>query len=214
MLGEAAGVPIRFLSGDEEADLMYAGIRGAIGAGDPLLALDLGGGSLELATGVGPAPSLVASAPIGAARLTGLHGTADRPEQEDRDAMETRIAEALDAPALARVLAADAEIVAACGGTVRTLARIDHLDEGSDERAPGSILRLEVLERLVDRLWSMSLEERLAVAGVAPRRAALLPAGSLVVLRTLERTSADHLTVSGWGLREGCLLEAAQREVA
>lgn len=212
-LGEAAGVPIRFLSGDEEAELMYAGIRGSLGAGS-LLALDLGGGSLEAAVGVGPAPARVASAPLGAARLTGLLASVDRPTPEDRARLEATITDALADPDLTAVLAADAEVVAACGGTVRTLARISHLERGSPDHAPGSTLPRDLLGRLADRLWSMSLAERLAVPGVAPRRAALLPAGALVLTRTLERAGAERLEVSGWGLREGCILEVAQREVA
>ena len=43
----AAGVPVRILSGDEEAALTYAAIRAALPLGDgPLLGIDLGGGSL------------------------------------------------------------------------------------------------------------------------------------------------------------------------
>src|SRR5579872_6056814 len=53
-LAAAAGVPVRILSGDEEAALTYAAIRAALPLGDgPLLGVDLGGGSLELAVGTG-----------------------------------------------------------------------------------------------------------------------------------------------------------------
>lgn len=213
-LGDAAGVPIRFLSGDEEATLMYAGIRGSVGGANPLLALDLGGGSLELAIGEGPMPSVVASAPLGAARLTGALGNIDRLGDQDRARAEDVIAAALGDPHLDAALGQPAEITAACGGTVRTLARIAQLEGAPSTHAPGTTLRRSALEELTFRLWEMPLADRLAVPGIAKRRAAILPAGALVLLRTLERAGSEAVIVSGWGLREGCLLEATRADAA
>ena len=213
VLSEAAGVPIRFLSGDEEAGLMYAGIRGAVGDG-PLLALDLGGGSLEAAVGDGPTAEVVASAPLGAARLTGVLSSGERLTDADRAIAETAIANAIAASPFDEVLRRPASLAAACGGTVRALARIAQLEGARSTHAPGSELRRTDLERLTAHLWEMSLAERLEVPGVAKRRAALLPAGALALLRTTERAGVDRLVVSGWGLREGCLLEASRAVAA
>lgn len=208
-LGEAAGVTIRFLSGDEEAELMYAGIRGSVGSGS-ILALDLGGGSLEVAVGEGSSPDAVTSAPLGAARLTGGFGGIERLNEADRQFAEDSITSALEDPRLGSLLRRSVDMVAACGGTVRTLTRIAGPEAAPRAHAPGSVLRRRDLETLTSRLWEMSLTERRAVPGIAKRRAALLPAGALVLLRTIEHSGQDDLVVSGWGLREGCLLEAAR----
>ena len=56
----AADTTIRVLDGEEEARLAYLGVRASVAIdADPLLVLDLGGGSLELAVGTGATSPLV-----------------------------------------------------------------------------------------------------------------------------------------------------------
>src|SRR5260370_37257441 len=53
-LAAAAGVPVHILSGDEEAALMFRALQAGLPLpGGPVLGVDLGGGSLELAVGTG-----------------------------------------------------------------------------------------------------------------------------------------------------------------
>ena len=85
-LGEAAGVGVEVLSGEEEARLAFAGATAPI-AGErraySVVVADVGGGSTELACGApGGAPSWWASLPVGSGALADapLHGRpADAP---------------------------------------------------------------------------------------------------------------------------------------
>jgi len=82
-LAAAAGVPVHILSGDEEAALTFRalqaglplppGFRGRLEGrpAGPVLGVDLGGGSLELAVGTGSGLDWTSSLELGASRLVG-----------------------------------------------------------------------------------------------------------------------------------------------
>jgi exopolyphosphatase/guanosine-5'-triphosphate,3'-diphosphate pyrophosphatase len=53
----------------------------------------------------------------------------------------------------------------------------------------------------------MSPEQRRRVPGLKPERADIIVAGLAVAAELLDRVSAKGVTVSGYGLREGLLLE-------
>lgn len=66
---EATGTPMRVLSGEEEAELVAAGVASDGGAGTPCAVFDLGGGSLEfIAKGDAREPLFVRSWALGAVR--------------------------------------------------------------------------------------------------------------------------------------------------
>ena len=70
----AIGRSIEILGGAEEARLVFLGVRYDIGPTDqPLLAVDIGGGSTELALGRGDSPELAESVQIGCVALTARH---------------------------------------------------------------------------------------------------------------------------------------------
>ena len=74
-LEHVMGQPITLLTGEEEARLCFFGQRAGVWVGrDPVLGLDLGGGSLE--AGIGTVDSVIslASVALGTARLRGELG--------------------------------------------------------------------------------------------------------------------------------------------
>ncbi len=88
-LEDIVGSPIRLLSGEEEARLCFLGQRAGVWMGtDPVLGLDLGGGSLE--AGIGNATDIldVTSVALGTARLRGELATGDPLSSRDRRAIQ------------------------------------------------------------------------------------------------------------------------------
>src|SRR5690606_4451460 len=70
-LQELIGGDVQVLSGPDEARLTFLAVRRWYGwVAGRLLVLDIGGGSLEVATGVDEEPDLAMSLPLGAGRLT------------------------------------------------------------------------------------------------------------------------------------------------
>jgi exopolyphosphatase/guanosine-5'-triphosphate,3'-diphosphate pyrophosphatase len=71
LLERAAGVPLQTLTGDDEARFAFLAARRWFGwSAGPLLVLDIGGGSLEIACGRDQQPDVAMSLPLGAGRLT------------------------------------------------------------------------------------------------------------------------------------------------
>ena len=79
------GSPITLLTGEEEARLCFLGQRAGVWVGDqPVLGLDLGGGSLEAGIGTVDSVTAVTSVALGTARIRGE--LADRLATLDLDA--------------------------------------------------------------------------------------------------------------------------------
>jgi exopolyphosphatase/guanosine-5'-triphosphate,3'-diphosphate pyrophosphatase len=68
------------------------------------------------------------------------------------------------------------------------------------------------LERLLVELVAMSPEQRRDLPGLKPERADIIVAGLAVAAELLDRVAANGVTVSGFGLREGVLLEMLDLE--
>ncbi|MGH9079708.1 MAG: hypothetical protein ACRDYE_06490 [Acidimicrobiales bacterium] len=219
LLGRLEGVlrtSITLLTGEEEARLCFLGQRAGVWVGrDPVLGLDLGGGSLEAGTGTVDEVFAVSSVPLGTARLRGELGTGDLLTQEDRTAV-TRLVRERSQPIramLAGVPRARSRVIAS-GGTVRALARLAmvlHRPETASA-ASRTVNQVELpagqLFELTDRLSTLDLDARLALPGIQARRAPLLPIGAVALSTLVEDLELDRLVVSEWGLREGAVISA------
>ncbi|WP_052664182.1 Ppx/GppA phosphatase family protein [Nitriliruptor alkaliphilus] len=208
-LSEAAGTQVRVLSGAHEARLGYLGVRASVALQDePVLVLDLGGGSLELTVGTGAEVAWSTSLPLGVSRLSALVER-DPPHRREVAALTARVASELD-PHLCDVAAAGARTTVAVGGTVRALARVVAAEEG--RWLPATLNQLSIdTDELVgvrDELLGLDLTGRLAVPGMKERRADHLHLAAVVLAEVLDRVGVGSVTVSDWGLREGILLDA------
>ena len=199
-----AEVPIRVLSGAEEAALSAAGVLCGIPNADGLLA-DIGGGSLELvslrAGAVGPATTLK----LGVIRLAERAG--GEPARA-RAIVETDIA---TVPDLAEAGGRDLYLV---GGAWRALARIHiaqtgyplnivhHYAIGREEARDLAALIGGASRRVLERL-----------PGVPRRRIDDLPFAAVVLRRLLRATGAARVVFSANGLREGWYLSQMPPEI-
>ncbi len=222
-LERVIGHPITLLTGEEEARLCFLGQRAGVWVGqDPVLGLDLGGGSLEAGIGTIDTVSDVASVALGTARLRGELGTGEMLTDEDRVAItEVTLVRAEPVGAmLARNPGAGSRVIAS-GGTIRALARLAMgLHRPQPTTGASSSLAVNQVElpagqlhELADRLATLDLDARLALPGVQARRAPLLPIGALVFSTLVESLALPRLVVSEWGLREGAVMSALSLRV-
>ncbi|MEX2549774.1 MAG: Ppx/GppA phosphatase family protein [Nitriliruptoraceae bacterium] len=207
-LATAADAPVQVLDGLEEARLAYLGVRAAVAVrAEPVLVLDLGGGSLELAIGSGSQLDWSASTPLGASRLSALV-THDPPKRRELRAIRDAVDAALD-PLRDDVAAHSPAVTVAVGGTVRALGRVAAAEGGVWLPATLNQLRMTAAELLPlrDRLTSTDVAARARIPGMKSRRADHLHVAAVIVSRVLDRLGIDEVTVSDWGLREGLLLD-------
>jgi exopolyphosphatase/guanosine-5'-triphosphate,3'-diphosphate pyrophosphatase len=209
-IGKAVGEPVRILEGEAEARLMFGAFQQRLALDhQPVVGLDLGGGSLELAAGCGQRIDAESTLPLGAVRLHGEFVRSDPMRPREARRIRKRVKQAL-APHREALLQRGPNRIVGAGGTARTLARMlaAQRGEGSPDEAMPLVLRIDELRALVKRLLRSSHDERLAMPGMRRRRADLLPTGALVILGVAELLGIEHFTFCDWGLREGVLLDS------
>jgi exopolyphosphatase/guanosine-5'-triphosphate,3'-diphosphate pyrophosphatase len=217
-LESVLGSPIKQLTGEEEARLCFLGQRAGVWVDhDPVLGLDLGGGSLEAGIGNIDEVRSVTSVALGTARLRGELSTGELLTPTDRTTI-ARLTRSRAEP-IRQMLEATSEAgtrVIASGGTVRALARLA-MGLHRPLSMSGSVSSLQVnqvelpagqLAELAERLATLDLDARLALPGIQARRAPLLPVGAVVLSTLVESLGLQRLVVSEWGLREGAVIDA------
>lgn len=210
------GLRPRVLDGLEEAALSFRGIVSALRVDGPLLGLDLGGGSLEIAFGQERRFVTGASLPLGSARLSASFEH-DPPWPAERVGLRAEALEQLEAVAPGILSAAGGRAPQAAGtaGTIRDLARLGlALMTGTvAQRVRGVEVTREQLEAALTRLVAVPAHKRASLPGLSDSRLDILPAGGIVTLATMEAFGLERLTLCDWGLREGALLDALDGSV-
>ncbi len=209
-IGRTLGAPVSVLSGEQEARLIYRAFRQRLALeNERVLALDLGGGSLEIATGSEDAIEYEATLRLGVARLHREMVQGDPIREVEADAIRQRVRQAL-APHIEAIAGARPDRCIATGGTIRALSRLadeERARRSGQLRQPGRLTRKRIA-RLSERLASSTHEERLLMRGMSRNRADLLPTGALILREVMRALDASPLTLCDWGLREGVLLDA------
>ena len=89
-------IDLQILTGDEEARMTFLAVRRWLGwSAGKLLVLDIGGGSLEIASGIDENPDATISLPLGAARLTREFLSGDPYSSKGIKSLEKHAAEVL-----------------------------------------------------------------------------------------------------------------------
>lgn len=204
---DETGLDIEVLSGEDEARMTFLAVRRWFGwSSDRILAFDIGGGSLELASGTDEEPDVAVSVPLGAGRLTRDYLVGDPPSPESvreaRRHARARIAEV--AGRLRRV--GEPRLAVATSKTFRQLARIAGAAPSSEGVHVRRVLRLDDVRELVPRLAGMTATQRSRIPGVSEGRSEQMVAGAVVAEAAMELLDVDELVVCPWALREGIIL--------
>ena len=208
---EKTGVELQVTSGEQEARLTFLAVRRWFGwSAGRLLVFDIGGGSLELASGLDEDPDVALSLPLGAGRMTRRFlpeaRTGGRPDLRALAELDEHAADLLK-PAAKKLLAGGPpDLVAATSKTFRTLARLTGAAPYSAGlRAPRQ-LTLDGLGQLlgfVARIESSALAE---LQGVSPDRAHQIPGGAVVARAAMRALDVPSVRICPWALREGVIL--------
>jgi len=212
----ACGQRVEIISGDQEAEWVYRGVTTDERFHDqPLLILDVGGGSTEFVLGDHDRHTFRQSFHLGGVRLLEKLRPHDPPAIQDladcRNWLQRFLEHHVD-PSLGPVLqAADRErrLLVGTGGTTAILARMEkRLAHFTREHIDGTRLsRQAVLDRMV-HLWSLPVSERRKIPGLPPNRADVILMGAAIFEAVLQHFHFDTLHVSTRGLRFGALLDS------
>jgi exopolyphosphatase/guanosine-5'-triphosphate,3'-diphosphate pyrophosphatase len=206
-INERTGVNIDVLSGDDEARLTFLAVRRWFGwSSGRLLVVDIGGGSLELASGADEEPDIAVSLPLGAGRLTRDFIDSDPAKDEEIKALRRHArAEIADSIGPLRRVGAP-RLAVATSKTLKQLARIAGAPPSSESAYLRRRLKSSDVRQLVTLLSGLSVAERAKLPGVSTGRAAQLLAGAIVAESVMDLLEVEELEVCPWALREGVIL--------
>lgn len=204
-----AGLDVEVITGDQEADWVFAGVQTEPGlSGRHVLIVDIGGGSTEFVLGRSEHPRFRRSFPLGTVRLLEQMAPADPPSSSDwakcRSAIDhllrTQVQGILQ-PHLNSVAPAPVLLVGT-GGTTSILAAMEAglaaFDRGRIEQVTLSQNRIWELQKA---LWSRPIAERKQMPGLPPNRADVILFGVAVFALIMEVFGFGIARASTRGLR-------------
>jgi exopolyphosphatase/guanosine-5'-triphosphate,3'-diphosphate pyrophosphatase len=204
---EQTGAQINVMTGRDEARLTFLAARRWFGwSSGRLLVIDIGGGSLEVASGVDEEPDAVASLPLGAGRLTRDWTTTDPLSAPEARRLRKHVRAEIARETGGMLRQGPPDHVVGTSKTFRQLARIAGAAPSADGPYVKRALRHADLTALAERLPTMSQAERLRLPGVSASRVQQLPAGAIVADAILDLLGVDQLELCPWALREGVIL--------
>jgi exopolyphosphatase/guanosine-5'-triphosphate,3'-diphosphate pyrophosphatase len=200
---ELTGLEVRVLSREEEARYGYLAAVNSTTLADGV-ALDLGGGSMQLVRVESRHATDARSWPLGAVRMTERFLPGEKAKGKQIKALREHVAEQLGE---AEWLERGGRLVGV-GGTVRNLAAAAEIAaELPSYGVQGFSISRNALDEIVDRLADLDASERASVPGVKAARGDLILAGALVVQSVMEAGGFHALEVTEAGLREGVFYE-------
>jgi exopolyphosphatase/guanosine-5'-triphosphate,3'-diphosphate pyrophosphatase len=208
------GWRVDIISGLDEARLIHLGILASLRLPEaPVLLVDLGGGSCELTVSARGHIRETVSLPLGAVRLTREFLEHDPPKKYEMERLREFIAEEVARNAQG-VAAARPRQVIATSGTAAAIAgyiasRKRESEGKSRRRERRVVVSRAAAAKLAKKLAKMSLDERMHLEGIGPRRAEIIVAGATVFAEVMQRCELRSFRYSPLGLRDGVLAEMA-----
>lgn len=208
------GVRLEILSGVDEARLTFLAVRRWYGwSAGRITNLDIGGGSLELSTGMDEEPDVAYSLDLGAGRLTHNWFDTDPPERKKINLLRDYIDAELAEPARGIRAHGLARLAVGTSKTFRSLARLTGAAPSSEGPFVTRTLTAPGLRQLIAFISRMTASDRAELEGVSQNRSHQIVAGALVAEASMRALGIEQLQICPWALREGVILRRLEQGV-
>ena len=198
----ATGWNVEIITGLEEGRLIHLGLlAGSRVQARNLLMIDLGGGSCELTLSADRHIRDMVSLPIGAVRLTEEFLAHDPAKKKEVAAMRDFIAQEVKRVERRFARAGSAVCVATSG----TAAALSGQWQAQQHNSRVMTVPRNAVVKLAGQLAKMRLPQRRQLAGIGPRRAEIIVAGSAVFAELMTRLNLSSFRYSPLGLKDGLL---------
>ena len=205
------GIDVRLISGEEEAYLSFIATAYSIQPETDFVMIDQGGGSTEFAYGKKENDYKMeksVSFPFGIVGLTEKFIKTDPPKKEELLQMSRYIKSYLEKIKDYK----QAKTFIGLGGTITTLVALEkHIYPYSSEKVHGQVLKKETIKKWLDKLSSMTIQERKSIPQIEDKRAEAIIAGIVIFDTALDFFDKEYLIVSDKGLRHGAVIEEAKK---
>lgn len=205
MIRRETGIRLETITGTEEARLVWTALRYRVDLGErSWIAVDLGGGSLEVSEIDAEGIRWTESHTMGTVRLLEELAQEEQSPKHFRKLLSEytatlRFPERIELEGLAGVLAT--------GGNIEALAEL--LDAEPDERGTSRV-GVKALRRMAMRLARMTVEERMNHFGLRRDRADVIVPAAFIYLQVARLAGVEEIVVPGVGVKEGVLLDVME----
>ncbi len=208
MIRDETGLNVRVISGREEAEFIYYGVRNAVKIAKTYdLLFDIGGGSVEFIIANNKGVQLLESRKIGVARMCERFVFTDPIARHDIKMLEQFFsAEMVTAVAKASRLKVTRAI--ASSGTAQNIARMICSMNGSVNKTSlnNSLFTRKEFQALYTALIPLNSAERRKFTGLDANRVDLIVPGMILVDMIFRIFNLNEIVVSDYALREGMVL--------
>lgn len=211
---EELDLDIQCISGDQEATLIYYGVRQAVDLGmSPTLIMDIGGGSVEFVIANQTEVFWKKSFRIGAAVL---RRTFHQTEPIDSDSIRT-LKDFLGSHLGELFVQAKHHKVNRLVGASGSFTTIMHIllaekNKIAPENTTANDIEIKYFAQLGQRLLPLNLEERKQIEGINPRRADMMVVAYLLIDFVLQNLPITSIQQSNYAIKEGTAYCALKKQ--
>ena len=193
------------LSGEEEARATFRGVVSDMGDDDPILVVDIGGGSTELVAGTDVPQDLV-SLDIGCVRMLEKHLHSDPPTEGELQALRDDVMREL-AGARSKLTVPPGAKLVGVAGTVTQLATLKvGLPLYDPDVTHHMVMSHGDVRLLSKRLASLPYDKRRRIKGLEAGRVDVIVAGAQILLQVMEAVDAAEVLVSEKDILDGLVM--------
>jgi exopolyphosphatase/guanosine-5'-triphosphate,3'-diphosphate pyrophosphatase len=207
-------LPLRVISGREEARLIALGVLSGERAKRPSLVVTIGGGSAQVIVGSGARVRYVTSLRLGASRLAQRFIRHDPPLREEVSLLEAHVRKAWS-PVIGKVRRYRWTRVLGSSAVIHHVIKAawfrDHPRTALGKRPS---ISQRALRRFVTWLSTSTAAERLRLRGIDPHREELALPTALALLAWMEGCGVSTLLDAPGSLREGLVIEWVRKHRA
>jgi exopolyphosphatase / guanosine-5'-triphosphate,3'-diphosphate pyrophosphatase len=209
---EATGIDVKIISGDEEAELIYKGVRAAVALGkEKSLMVDIGGGSVEFIIGSEKELFWKQSFEIGGQRLLEKFQHHDPILNQEVQQLNQYLDESLS-PLWEVLKTHQPKSLVGSSGTFDTLSEIYCFKNNIlQEQKPETPLTITAFNEIFEELLLKNREERMQISGMIELRVDMIVVACCLIDFVLKKHRFETIRVSAYSLKEGVLYDFNQQ---
>jgi exopolyphosphatase/guanosine-5'-triphosphate,3'-diphosphate pyrophosphatase len=209
-LETGSGIKIRVIDGNKEAELAWKGVKNAVKFDEnPVLIIDIGGGSIEFIICNNLGIIWKSSYDIGVARMLVKHGFSDPLTDADMKNIYS-ILDSTISEVFANCHEYGVKTLVGCSGSFETFAalvKFECPDCNIGEKNSANLIDICRFMQIYQKLVTYNEEQRIAMPGMEIIRVKMIPVASVIVKYLLEKLKVDSFIQSDYSIKEGTLFD-------
>ena len=205
------GIDVDVISGDDESNLGFLGVLKGANESKDILVVDIGGGSTEFILGNSEGIKFAKSENVGALRMTEKFLTTDIVDDYEFDMMSEFIEREIK-DTINYLKEREINKLVGIGGTITSLSAINQeLEVYSMEKIHGSEINIDEIEKILQNLKKMTLNDKKTLKGLQSKRADIITAGVKILHIIMKKLELSDIVVSEYDNLEGLICQKSKK---